>query len=196
MGPQHTLVQFLIFQCLLYSFVSVASLSEPEVQLHLVFGKHIRRSRSTIILGRCSGYQFRREIPSSQSCLFSFQDQQHHLVTPNQLPTDLSALSPTQRTLLRLSQVRFVCLCLPTPFLLEGRLLEGLAWWRLRALSHSHRPLSWAGTILIISQAKKHHRAVCQTPFGSVRIFSAFLGTSHSFHLQKKTVQGKKIILP
>lgn len=88
------------------------------------------------------------------------------------------------------------CLHLSTPFLLEGCLLEGLPWWRLRALSHSHRPLSWDGMIQINPQAKKYHRAVCQTPFGSVRIFSAFLAMSHSFHTQKKSAQGKKIILP
>lgn len=166
------------------------------MQVHLMFGKHVRRCQPIIILGRCSGYKFRRESLSAQSCLFSFQDQQHHLVTPNQLPTYLSALSPTYHAFLQVSQVRVVCLHLSTPFLLEGCLLEGLAWWRLRALSHSHRPLSWDGMIQINSQAKKYHRAVCQTPFGSVRIFSAFLGMSHSFHTQKKSAQGKKIILP
>lgn len=157
MGPQHTLVQFPTFLCLLYSFVSTASLSKPEVQVHLMFGKHVRRCQLIIIWGRCSGYKFRRDIPSSERSLFSFQDQQHHLVIPNQLPTYLSALSPTYHAFLQVSQMRFVCLCLSTPFLLEGCLLEGLAWWRLRALSHSHRPLSWDGMIQINSQAKKHH---------------------------------------
>lgn len=87
--------------------------------------------------------------------------------------------------------MRFFCLSLSIPFLLEGCLLEGLGWW-----SHSHRPQSWGDTTQINSQAKNHHWAVCQTPFGLVRIFSAFPSSSHSFHIQKKSAQWKKIILP
>lgn len=46
------------------------------------------------------------------------------------------------------------------------------------------------------SELTGQEASLCQAPFGSVKIFSAFLDTSHSSHIQKKSVQGKKTILP